>query len=201
VIYAGIALLALLLTACDGGDPNSQPPPRTTGWEIGPVMDGQNFSKNCPTTFTDTFTIGPCEPHYVTRATGPLTGKTQVSLRFKLEGDKLHGASPECSKGPATLDLHFSANVLGEQWEVGRWWASFAQVSNLSPGEYSVTAPFSGRWTAVVTSNAHDSPEAFKTALAKADRIGFTFGDCTGRGHGVASHGQTRFTLLEWAVE
>lgn len=192
--------LALLLAACDGDDPNRQPAPRTAGWEVGPIMDGQNFSKNCPETFTDNFTIGPCEPHYVTRATGPLTGKTQVRLRFKLEGDRLYGVRPECNKGPATLDLHFSANVPGEQWETGRWWASFATVT-LTPGEYTVTAPFSGRWTAVMTSNAHDSPEAFRTALAKAERIGFTFGDCTGRGHGAASFGRTSFTLLEWAVE
>lgn len=185
--------LALLLASCDG-DPNRQPPPRTAGWEIGPIMDGQNFSKNCPATFTDSFVIGPCEPHYVTRATGPLIDKTQVRLRFRIEGDALKGV--KCD--PATLSLHFSANVPGEQWETGRWWASFATVT-LTPGEYTVTAPFSGRWTAVMTSNAHDSPEAFKTALAKADRIGFTFGDCTGLGHGV--RGQAKFTLLEWAVE
>lgn len=202
--YLSMILLgALALASCDDGDDRrfDYTNERVTGWEIGPNWDGQNFSKNCPASFETSFDIGPCEPHYVTRSTGPLTGKQRVTLSFRIDGDPLYGASLECNKGPASLDLFFSAAVPGEEWETGRWWASFATLSNLGPGQYTVTAAFDARWTAVMKSNAINQADAFNRALAKADRIGFTFGDCTGRGHGIGSHGKTTFTLLDFRVD
>lgn len=183
------ALLPLLLLAgCDGDDSASSKPP--SGWLIGPVINGTNYSKDCPRSFTGSFQIGPCEPHYVTRATAPLTGKT-IRLRYRLEGN-VEGL--KCN--PATISLHFQRK--GDDWsgkgakEAYRWWSA---TQPLQQGEHELVA---GKWTAVQGSNSDDQAEAFRDALANAERVGFTFGDCTGLGHGVK--GQARFTVLEFAA-
>lgn len=171
----------LLLAGCDGGGGGDRPPPAATaGWRIGPVIDGKNYSKACPLTFADTFTIGPCEPHYVTRP-----GKTITRLRYRLVG-KVEGV--KCD--PATISLYFETGSVDWTRDGDRWWTGKVP---LKEGEHEVVVT---HWRSVMGMTAENNPTRFAQDRANAARVGFTFGDCTGLGHGVK--GQAQFTVLEW---
>lgn len=169
------ALLALLLIGCDGSD-GQRPSP--AGWQIGPVINGSNYSKDCPRSFTGSFQIGPCEPHYVTKP----GIKVPASLTFTLEG----GAQGlKCS--PATISLYFETSDNDWRTDGGRWWSG---TIPLTPGTHTIRP---GKWTSVLTMTEDTHPQEFARAKANIARVGFTFGDCTGLGHGVK--GKAKFTL------
>jgi hypothetical protein len=187
-----ILALALLLTACEEDEPK--------GWQIGPVIDGVNYSKGVHIE-GNSFTLSPtAQPHYVTKASGPLKGKTAIRLRYRVEGDAtIHGAN--CSTtSPSKVTIYFQRE--GDNWAKAgyRWWATFASKQLSGAGEYEITAPLSGRWTDIESANAHDDNPLFDRALEETARVGFTFANCTGYGHGAQATGPMQFTIVEYTV-
>jgi hypothetical protein len=187
-----ILALALLLTACEEEEPK--------GWQIGPVIDGRNYSKGLPTYLEgNSFPISPtAEPHYVTMPSGPLAGKMAIRIRYRVEGSAtIHGAG--CTS-PSKVTIYFQRE--GDNWakEGYRWWATFASKQLTGAGEYEITAPLSGRWTDIESANAYDDKPLFDLALEETARVGFTFANCTGYGHGAQATGPMKFTIVEYTV-
>lgn len=198
-----ILVAALLLGACssDNGD---KPKPPSNQWQIGPIIKGENYSKGCPLYFGSAFTIGPCEPHYVTRPTGSLIGKSRIRARFRLDANPaaiIHGA--KCpTDSPSRVTLYFEEKNVNWYTDGYRWWASFARSSNLVPGmEFELVAPLDGPWRSVLAINAQDNPDVFAQSKKDAGRIGFTFSNCTGSGHGAISTSPVKFTVISYTVE
>ena len=179
---------------------------RRKGWKTGPVIHLKTRSPGCvlfPKTAADgSFTVDiPATNglHYVTRRCGPLLGKAGIKLRYRLEGAVYPVTSPT---GPPLLTIYFQRE--GDDWgangkyEVYRWYASFATVVPVVPGEHEVNVLFADNWTAVRSSSAESNHEAFTEALANAGRVGFVLGGGDGLGHGV--YGPARLTMLEFTV-
>ena len=167
--------LCLLLAACSGGD--RQPPPPAQAWEIGPTIDGKQYSTGSVN--GNVFQIQ--DIHYITRATGPLAGS--VSVSFNLSA-KLTGTG--CGVTPATATLYFQR--AGDDWSMDkgyRWWATFAAATLDHPGDYTIMAPLDGPWTSDQNKNTLNAPQDFEAAKQGAERVGITLGNCTGYGHGA----------------
>lgn len=198
-----LAALCLMLAACDG---DKTTPAEQSGWEIGPVIDGTNYSKG---TYIERQGEGfaielPRQDgvHYVTRP-GSLAGKTRIVMRYRIE--LAEGAKIVPSSDPAAPSigptLYFQK--AGDDWATdgNRWWATFASPSPMVAGEFEIIAPIDGAWTSVMTITAKNSPDEFLAAWNSADRIGFTLGGGTGYGHGVYATGQARLTVLSFREE
>jgi hypothetical protein len=189
-----VAALVLVLASCGGEE-------QYRGWEIGPVINGRNYSLGLPNETDGTFPISPtAQPHYVTKPSGPLTGKTAIRLRYRVEGNAtIHGAG--CGAlSPSKVTIYFQRE--GDNWakEGYRWWATFASQRLTAAGEYEITAPLSGRWTGIESANAYDDKPLFDKALEETARVGFTFANCTGYGHGAQATGPMRFTIVRFEV-
>jgi len=139
--------------------------------------------------------------HYVTKNIETLKGREGIRMRYRIDGGEVIGAN--CPPGPSAVTVYIQQkgdNMSGEgRYETYRWWATFASAPT-TEGEHEIVASFSGRWTAVMSSNSIDKPAEFKAAIDNADKVGYTFANCTGYGHGAYSTGPARFTLLEYEV-
>lgn len=198
----GAIFLALALAGCSGGNSDRMSPVDTNyadanEWQIGPIIDGKNYSHNVPPHPMQAGNSWSIEfpnsdgVHYVTADTGPLTLNNTIILAYRVEADP--GAQFVASSAPTTPamgpTLYFERcnddwSGTG-QYETYRWWATFATPFPMVPGTFQVSVPMNGKWTAVMSSNAQDQSAAFQAALANACRIGFTFGGGTGYGHGA----------------
>jgi hypothetical protein len=69
------------------------------------------------------------------------------------------------------------------------------------PGEYEIAAPLGGLWTSVNVKTVITAPGDFAAAKANADRVGFTFANCEGYGHGAAATGPVRFVVTHFSVQ
>ena len=197
----------LLLTT--GVDAMAVAPFPASAWEVGPVINGRNYSRGplrpSPSGAGLTVAIGPqAEPHYVTFRHGSLRGKRQIRLRFRVEGPRgaiIYGA--KCSTGsPSGVTLFFQREDDDWTTDGGRWWATFATVSLNGPmGETEIVAPLDGRWTSVVAMTAANSPNEFAAAKAYAGRVGFTFANCQGFGHGARATMPVRFVVTRFQVQ
>ena len=222
-ILAASALLSLASCGGDGGEVISGPyPPQGGGaspmeasaWSFGPVINGRNYSVGMPSHPTSngdgswSFNVPerPGSVHYVTMPSGSLAGKSRIVLHYRLEA--ADGVTLSPTKYPQmapSLSLYFQR--AGDDWsgtgqyETYRWWATFAAVMNLTPGEGEIVAPLDGKWTAVQTSSATTNRSAFDAAKANAAVVGFTFGGGDGWGHGVSASGPAKFTVLDFRIE
>lgn len=201
---------ALALSVLLAGGVNAKTATRVpaSAWEIGPVINGRNYSPGLsrPSRLADgfSFTIGPrAEPHYVTFRHGSLAGKSQIRMRFRVEGPRgavIHGA--KCpTRSPSAVTLYFQRR--GDDWATdgARWWASFAKVTLRGPtAETEIVAPLNARWTSVLKMNARTNPNEFAAAKANADRVGFTFANCQGYGHGARATMPVRFVVTSFQV-
>jgi hypothetical protein len=162
--------------------------PVRTVWEIGPTIDGRNYS----TGSVNGNVITVSDVHYITRSTGPLSN--QISITFHLSAP-LIGTGCE---GPATASLYFQRS--GDDWDTdgARWWATFATVTLDHAGDYTIVAPLDGPWTSVEKKTTINAPSDFADAKAHAARVGMTLGNCTGYGHGGT--GPAQITILEFAA-
>lgn len=215
------------LASCGGGggggggvEPVSLiPPPATapgTGglmtardWEIGPIIDGKNYSHGVP--------LNPIADgngwyidlpqsdgvHYVTRRSGSLAGKTKITIKYRIEtaeGVKIVPSSEPnaLSIGPT---LYFQRR--GDDWKTDgwRWWATFTSPIPIVAGTFQITAPLDGAWTSVNTKTAANHPSDFAAAVQNSDRIGFTLGGGTGYGHGVYATGSARIVVTDFTIE
>ena len=177
-------------------------------WQIGPVIDGRNYSRglSSPSQFRDGwgFQIGPAsEPHYVTFRHGSLHGKRQIRMRFRVEGPagaRIFGAKCPLNS-PSAVTLYFQRS--GDDWSTdgGRWWATFATRQLNGPtGETEIVAPLNAKWSSVIRKNAANSPAEFAAAKLYADRVGFTFANCEGFGHGARATAPVRFVVTKFHV-
>ena len=115
------AALALSVVPVVGLEARPDTPVAVSAWEIGPVIDGRNYSRGLftPSQFADGwgFPIGPsAEPHYVTFRHGSLLGKRQIRMRFRIDGPPgaiVYGA--KCAVGsPSAVTLYFERR--GDDW-------------------------------------------------------------------------------------
>jgi hypothetical protein len=203
--------LALLLSACgdDGGSNGPSPRPQVgTVWQIGPVIERRNYSVGLPASVTVppplSFGISPTQqPHYVTYRHGSLRGATAIRMRYRVEAEPgviIHGAGCAVTS-QSRVTLYFQRS--GDSWtsDGWRWWATPVSQRLAGPGEYEITARLDGRWTSVDKMASDTAPEAFVAAVQDADRVGFTFANCEGYGHGAAATGQAAFTVTEFTVQ
>lgn len=180
-----------------------------TSWEMGPAIEHRNYSLGLPRSpdrDADGWgvAIGPtAEPHYVTFRHGSLRGKTQIRMRFRVDGPRgavIHGA--KCPTGsPSAVTLYFQRE--GDDWATdgARWWATFASVQLKGPmAETEIVAPLNAKWTSVLSMTADNNPNEFAASKANADRVGFTFANCEGYGHGARATEPVRFVVTSFKV-
>jgi hypothetical protein len=198
--------LSILLPGAVNGAPRKPAP--GSAWEIGPVINGRNHSiaASRPSAFGGGwgFTISQAsEPHYVTFRHGSLRGKRQIRMRFRVEGQAgaiVHGAKCPIAS-PSAVTLYFQR--AGDDWTTdgARWWATFASARLDGPvGETEIVASLDGKWTSVLNMTAANNPNEFAAAKAQADRVGFTFGNCTGFGHGARATAPMRFVVTRFQI-
>lgn len=195
--------------------PSSSDPMNPQNWQIGPIINGTNYSVGMPlkpATHPEGWVIELPQPtstvghvHYVTMPTGSLSGKTNIVMKYRIETDQGVRIVPKTAPElPALLTLYFQRS--GDDWsgqgafEAYRWWASFTTHVDLKAGDYVMTARFDQNWTAVQSSSATSNPAAFQAALSNAARIGFTLGGGDGLGHGVYATGPARLIVTDFQV-
>ena len=215
--FAAATALALLVACGGGAEANGSAPTRyleAARWEIGPIIRGRNYSQGMPLRPTQRRDGGfhidlprpPGSVHYVTFPHGPLTGKTRIVMRYRVEAEPgVRIAPPSSPGGPAMITLYFQR--AGDTWsgrrgfEAYRWYATFATHSPIVPGTHVMVAPLAANWTAVETSSAKTNPGAFRDALADAERVGFVLGGGDGYGHGVFATGRARLVVTDFRIE
>jgi hypothetical protein len=178
-------------------------------WEIGPIIDGKNYSQNMPlhpTQTSDGWAFDfPLQDgvHYVTYKYGSLRGKTRIVMRYRIEADPGVVFLPKCcpqllAQGPA---VYFQKK--GDDWSTDgdRWWATFNAPWPIIPGEHELVIPFEARWTSVFNMSADVNRDEFLSALNNSERVGFTFGGGDGYGHGTYATGPARFVLESFVIE
>lgn len=204
------ALAALLLAACegdDGGSP-SRSPATVPAWEIGPVIDGKNYSKGLPlrpTQYADGWGFpisATAEPHYVTTRIDSLVGKSQIRLRFKVEGDgTIHGAGCPVDS-PSKVSLYVQRD--DDEWQMNgwRWWHGPSSVKLAGAGTHEIVAPLDDTaWRSVEGMTAASSPVNWTATKRDTHRVGFTFGNCEGAGHGARATAPVRFVVTAFGIE
>lgn len=215
LILVGIILLVSILNKNKSKDPvgtfvDAMDP---TNWQIGPIMDGVNYSVNMPlnpSKHPEGWVIEFPHPdavagsvHYVTMPVGSLAGKTKVSMTYRVETDDGVIIYPTNFPGsPSIITLYFQRNNLGwsvdfENW---RWYATFSSKMPIVAGTNTLDAGFDQNWTAVLTSSRDKNLDAFNTSLADAGRIGFVLGGGDGYGHGVYSTGPARIIVTSFTI-
>lgn len=196
-----MCLAAMLLPSCDDSRPVPQSSP--VAWTIGPVINGKNYSGGMPPRPASCAPAVLCvdlpggsqsHAHYVTRASGPLAGKTRIRMRYRVEmADNVQIVPKADPRFPSMITLYFQRRgddfSAKGKYEAYRWYASFATQTPITTGEHEIIAPFLDVWTAVLTSTSETAPDAFRVAMAEAESIGFVLGGANGLGHGVYSVG------------
>jgi len=214
---AGLAAFAILAGSNAGAQPRGASPAdhaNSSGWVIGPVIHGRNYSRGMPLYPTPRRAGGwqvdlpqaPASIHAATFRHGSLAGKSRIVMRYRIEADPGVRILPRSAPGsPSIITLFFQRG--GDNWsgrgpfEAYRWYATFASQSPIRPGEHVMIAPLSGNWTAVERSSARTSPAAFRDAVVGADQLGFVLGGGDGFGHGIFATGRARLIVTSFRVE
>ena len=197
--------------------PTPTPTPASTQstaseWEIGPIIDGVSRSVGMPRGLEGMSFEFP-QPdqatghvHYITFRHGSLSGKSRITLRYRITAaDGVRIVPKDYPAQASTLTLYFQRR--GDNWgaqgayQYYRWYASGQTVSPVVAGEYTVTVSLNDVWTPVLTGNSLDAPAAFASAKNDADRVGFVFGGGDGLGHGVYATGPARFTIVGFEIQ
>jgi len=190
--------------------------PAATGWEIGPIIRGKNYSQGMPLTPAPTrtgwqfdFPVGRAAAghvHYVTFRPAPIRPGSRITVRYRVDAKPGTRFVPqETPDRPATVSLYFQRR--GDTWsakgryEHYRWYAPDATVQQIAPGEHQISITLDDpAWISVLGRTAGDNPGALEAALADIDRIGLVFGSAAARGHGVYASAPARFTLLNFSI-
>ena len=181
-------------------------------WEIGPIIDGVNRSVGMPSALQDLAFDFP-QPdqnvghvHYVTFRHGSLTGKSRITLRYRIDAAPGVQILPkDYPQLTSSITLYFQRR--NDNWSAQgnyqyyRWYASAQTIRPLVAGENTITVSLNDVWTPVLTGNSLVAPDAFASAKADADRVGFVFGGGDGLGHGVYATGPARFTIIGYEVQ
>jgi hypothetical protein len=196
-------------------------PPRP-GWTIGPIVNGENRSPRAYAVPHPEAIIAVEIPHGqlgdgrvgdrigelsgLTHIPGTLSGKTRITARFRIEGEEgvtLQPSQPGYDNATATLFFQRAGDNWGAQgkYETYRWFASKHIAYNLAVGgEYEISAPLGGGWTATLASSQEGEPVAFQQALANAESVGLVFGGGDGLAHGIFASGPARLVLLDFQI-
>jgi hypothetical protein len=206
-LAALVALSAIAATAA---------PPPASVWQIGPIIGGRNYSVNMPPTPTPVregwaFDFpGPREAdghvHYLTFDHGPLSGKSRIVMRYRVEARRGTRFIPrEQIAMPGTVSLFFQR--AGDRWSGKgryggyRWYAPTASVTPVAPGTYEIAVRLDDpNWTSVWGRPAAETPAEFRAAIDNAGQLGFVFGSSHARGHGIYATAPARFVLLDFRV-
>lgn len=185
-------------------------------WEIGPIVNGSNYSVGVPLrpfSHPEGWSIDLPQPsaeaghvHYVTTPVNSLAGKTRIVIKYRIEADPGVKILPRTDPNlPSLLTLYFQRS--GDNWsgagayETYRWWATFRTHVDLTPGEYEMTARLDENWTAIMYSTAQSSPSQFDAARMNASRVGFTLGGGDGYGHGIFATGPAKLIVTDFRIE
>lgn len=216
----------MLLTACGGDKSDNRPstprpapqpapvaptdPMQPQSWQIGPMVRGQNKSRGMPLTpephpdgWAFDFPLAGGQVNALTFVHGPLTGKSRITLRCRveMEGVILPEGQPEYQ---SMLSLFFQRR--GDSWsgrglyEAYRWYSPDI-IYPIGPGEHVLSIGLDEDWSAVMTSTARSNPGAFAEAIRDTERVGFVLGGGDGRAHGVYADGPARMIVTGFAVE
>jgi hypothetical protein len=211
---ASSLLVAACTDAAGAGSVSRQDASAASAWEIGPIIEGRNYSQGVPLhpsqrangAWSIELPRAPGSIHYVTFRYGALTGKHRLVMRYRIEAAEGVRIVPLTGPQlPSIITLYFQR--AGDNWsgtgrfEAYRWYATFASQLPITSGEHIIAAPLDGNWTAVETSSARTKPAAFRDALAGADRVGFVLGGGDGYGHGVFATGPARLVVTDFRVE
>ena len=183
-------------------------------WDIGPTIGGKRYSVGVPEQpsrhaegWQFEFPVAPGHVNYVTVDPGSLKGKTALRFQFRIEGDPGVELVGEESPDRPTMISGFIQRK-GDNWsakgefEAYRWWCRTHRVDAPQVGQsYDLVVPFDGEWGAVQTSRTDAGQRAaFEAALANVDRVGITWADNTGLGHGAFATGKARFIMTGFEV-
>ena len=215
-LTAALLGLALISQAADARVRRRSHAPALSpaAWLIGPIVDGENASRGVPLHprrnagggwYID-LPPAPGSVHYVTFHHGSLARATRIVMRYRIDADPGVRIEPITGTGmPSIITLYFQRR--GDDWsgadqyETYRWYATFASQMPITRGDHVIVAPLTGNWTALQTSSARTSPEAFRAAVDQADEVGFVLGGGTGYGHGVYATGRARITVTAFSVQ
>jgi hypothetical protein len=180
-----------------------------SNWEIGPIINGVDYSTNMPiwpekTTdgwgfdFPTNGIVG-----YVTFRYGPLAGKTHIVMDYRVETDPNVVLHPKCCPGLESVGPTMFFQEKDDDWRTDgkRWWATFNSPAPIQAGSYHMDIPLKALWSSVYVMNAETNPTEFAEAIQNTDRVGFTFGGGDGYGHGVYADGKARFIVTSFKIE
>jgi hypothetical protein len=137
---------------------------------------------------------------------GPLTGKSRVRMKYRIEADPgvEFKAVSKMGPNPWTARITMFLQREGDDWSGAgehaddRWYATFSAVP-MEVGERELVVPFDGPWTSL-TPDA--TPATFADALAHCHLLGPVFGgNEDSYGHGMFATGRARLTILEFVIE
>jgi hypothetical protein len=195
-----------------------------SAWHIGPDLSGRgkgsawtNKSPGMrphpdahPEGFSIDFpTAAGSKVDYVTFNHGPLTGKRQIRMRYRLELDPGVQvlAVPETDPN-IVMRAQMTPVIIreGDDWttagayEAYRWYNIAYRY--LEPGEHEMIVPLDSGWTATQVSTMASNPTGFKDAIDHACCVGFVFGgNEIGIGHGARATGRARMVVTAFEVE
>lgn len=208
--FAALALVAMATGA------TATPP--AAGWEIGPVIHGENYSEGMPLRPKPTkngwafdfpySTKAAGHVHYVTFDPGSLAEASHIKVRYRV--DALPGTRFVPQEHPhlqGTVSLFFQRR--GDNWSakgryaIFRWYAPIHTVQEITPGVHEMTVEFDDPlWGSVVGGmKSGGKPRPFRVALANASSVGLVFGSTAARGHGVYATAPARFELLDFDIQ
>ena len=216
-VAAGAAMLAgavSLFAQAEGTDEDAGRG-EAAQWEIGPVIDGRNYSRGMPLHPEQTaegwaFDFpGPGASdghvHYLTRPTGSLAGALGIRLRYRIDAAEGTRFVPQEAPDRTAL-LSLFVQRQGDDWRMRegtqwyRWYAGPHERIALRPGVSEAFVPFDAQWSSVNGKPRAQAPDEFERALANAARVGFTLGSDHGLGHGVFATGPARLTVLSFEI-
>jgi hypothetical protein len=201
--------LALLLVACSSGGgshhhvPSPTPGPNESGWIIGPIVHGKNYSVGMPARpvadgvgwYFD-FPAPGGQVDYVLNFSPPsLVGAKALVMTYRVEGS---GIVPVDHLGSARVCLGIQRR--GDDWsgKAYRWYSQSRPV--LTAGEFTLSVPLNSQAMNDVQGKTGDAA-AFDATIRDLDDVFVAFGSDGPAGHGVYATAPARFILVALTVE
>lgn len=199
-------VLALTLAGCGSGGHQVHTPPAGPGWNIGPVINGKNYSMGMPAYPTADgagwrFAFSTLPTDHVDYVQGrgviaSLVGVKQVVMHYDVTGSGFvpHGVT---DGRPATVGLCFQRR--GDNWSGAgafqsyRWYSR--QLPELKAGNYTLTVSLTLQSLGDVYGKS-DNQAALDATLADLDNIAVVFGNTSGAGHGVYATAPAQFKMV-----
>jgi hypothetical protein len=217
IFMRAMMIAATLLTMASATVPTSALHAQSPGagaWEIGPIIRSRNYSVGMPLRPTPSRrgwyfdfpypSVDAGHVHYVTFNHGPLTGRSRIVMRYRVDAAPgVRFVSRETPGLPATISLYFQRR--GDYWSGSRfrhyrWYAPDHTVVDLTPGEHQLSVSLNDSWISVRGEPVAANPLAYREAIADTGRVGFVLGTRAARGHGVYATGPARLTVTSFQV-